>query len=103
MRRAIETAPRDGKVVILEDEAAGVFELARWSAEALGWVKENGELSKIRPTYWHAIRRDENLQKEGNASLVDGEARSASASEPPERPSLLSCLGRSELPSVIGA
>jgi hypothetical protein len=103
MRRAIETAPRDGKVVILEDDATGAFELARWSAEALAWVKENGELSKIRPTYWHAMRRDENLLQEGDANLLDGEAGSAGASESPERPSLLSYLGRVELPSLIGA
>jgi hypothetical protein len=103
MRRAIETAPRDGKVVILEDDVTGAFELARWSAEALAWVKENGELSKIGPTYWHAMRRDENLLQEGDANLLDGEAGSAGASESPERPSLLSHLGRVELPSPIGA
>src|SRR5450755_1017736 len=103
MRRAIETAPRDGKVVLLEDDATGAFELARWSVEAVAWVKENGELSKIRPTYWHATRRDENLLQEGDANLLDGEAGSGGASESPERPSLLSFLGRVEPPSLIGA
>jgi hypothetical protein len=103
MRRALETAPRDGKVVILEDDATGAFELARWSAEALAWVKENGELSKIRPTYWHATRRDENLLQEGDVNLLDGEAGSGGASESPERPSLLSFLGRVEPPSPVVA
>jgi hypothetical protein len=52
MRRAIDTAPRDGKFVILEDDVSGSFELAQWSAEARGWVRENGEPSKIAPTHW---------------------------------------------------
>ena len=52
MRRAIDTAPRDGEFVILEDDVSGSFELAQWSAEARGWVKENGEPSKIAPTHW---------------------------------------------------
>ena len=47
MRRAIETVPRDGKVVILEDAASGTYEVACWSAETHAWVGENGELSKI--------------------------------------------------------
>ena len=33
MRREIETAPKDGKLVILEDDAAGTFELGRWSTK----------------------------------------------------------------------
>ena len=103
MRRAIETAPRDGKVVLLEDDATGAFELARWSAEALAWVKENGELCKIKPTYWHATRRDENPLPEGDANLLDGEAGSGSASESPERPSLLSFLSRVKPPSPVVA
>src|SRR5437588_913022 len=73
MRRAIETVPKDGKVVILEDDASGTFELAHWSAEARAWVKENGELSKITPTYWHATRRDECLLQEGDEFLLQKE------------------------------
>src|SRR5258705_9016940 len=69
MRRAIDTAPRDGEFVILEDDASGSFELARWSAEARAWVRENGELSKITPTHWHATRRDEHRLQEGDESL----------------------------------
>src|SRR5256885_13566117 len=67
MRRGIETVPRDGKLVILEDDASGTYELARWSAEA--WVGENGEPSKITPAYWHATRRDEDLlQSQGGST-----------------------------------
>jgi len=69
MRQGIETVPKDGKVVILEDDASGTFELARWSAEARAWVRENGELSKITPTHWHTTRRDEHLLQEGDESL----------------------------------
>ncbi len=87
MRRAIDTAPKDGTLVILEDDVSGSFELARWSAEARAWVKENGELSKITPMYWLRMLRsdlpqgDELIQKEvGSEHLVDdGYARFASA------------------------
>ena len=71
MRRAIDTAPRDGKFVILEDDVSGSFELAQWSAEARAWVGENGELSKITPTYWHRTRRDDYLLQEGDECLRD--------------------------------
>jgi hypothetical protein len=53
MRQAFETAPRDGKVVILEDDASGTYDVAHWSAEAGEWLRENGELSKIAPTHWY--------------------------------------------------
>jgi len=61
MRYAIETAPRDGKVVILEDDASATYDVAHWSAEAGEWVGENGEPGKITPTHWHAMPRDEYL------------------------------------------
>ena len=32
MRQAFETAPRDGNVVVLEDDASGTYDVARWSA-----------------------------------------------------------------------
>ena len=68
MRRTIETAPRDGNVVILEDDASGTYDVAQWSPEAGEWVTENGEPSKITPTHWHtiphAIPHDEYLLQE---------------------------------------
>ena len=66
MRRAIETAPRDGKFVILEDDVSGRFELAQWSAEARGWVRENGEPSKIAPTHWQTT----DLPQEGDEVIL---------------------------------
>src|SRR5258705_6076884 len=80
MRRAIDTAPRDGKFVILEDDASGSFELARWSAEARAWVRENGDISKITPTHWHTTRRDEYLLQEGDEFLLQGESGSSGPS-----------------------
>src|SRR5882757_5640780 len=95
MRRAIETVPRDGKVVILEDDR-GACELAHWSAEARAWVKENGELSKITPTYWHATRRDEYLLQEGDEFLLQKEFGSSGPSASRERRTLPFPPGRAE-------
>src|SRR6266853_4664509 len=96
MRRAIDTAPKDGKFVILEDDASGTFELARWSAEARAWVRENGELSKITPTYWHRTRRDEYLLQEGDEFLLQKESGSSGPSASRERRTLPFPPGRAE-------
>jgi hypothetical protein len=63
MRRMIESAPRDGKFVILEEDARGNHNLARWSSEAGGWVGENGEPIKITPTHWHPAQGQGQLQQ----------------------------------------
>ncbi len=68
MRHAIETAPRDGEVVLLEDDASGNCALARWSPEAGGWVGENGEPSEITPTHWHPVPRVQHLLQEHHES-----------------------------------
>jgi hypothetical protein len=56
MRQAFETAPRNGEVVILEDDASGTYDVARWSVEAGEWVGEDGEPTKITPTHWYPYR-----------------------------------------------
>jgi hypothetical protein len=66
MRRAIDTAPRDGKFVILEDDVSGSFELAQWSTEACGWVREDGGPSKIAPTHWQTTH----LPQEGDEVIL---------------------------------
>ena len=86
MRHPIETVPKDGTVVILEDDR-GTCEFAHWSAEARAWVRESGELNKITPRYWHPTRRDEYLLQEGDefvwqkesgsSGLASGERRSS--------------------------
>ena len=58
MRQAIETAPRDGTMVTLEDDGSGTYVVAHWSAEAGRWVGENGEPSEITPTHWHQRHGD---------------------------------------------
>ena len=64
MRQAIETAPRDGNVVILENDATGTYDVAHWSAEAGVWVTENNEPSKITPTHWHPMPPDKYRSQE---------------------------------------
>jgi hypothetical protein len=58
VRHAIETAPRDGKVVILEDDARETWGIASWSLEAGEWVGRDGKPSKITPTHWLPMPRD---------------------------------------------
>src|SRR6187200_2544387 len=52
MRRAIETAPRDGKLVILEDGTSRTFALGRWSTSENAWVGEDGKPLANIPTHW---------------------------------------------------
>jgi hypothetical protein len=52
----IETAPRDGKLVVVEEDAAtGKYDVAHWSPEADRWVGENGEPINITPKYWYPM------------------------------------------------
>ena len=57
MRREIETAPRDGNVVVLEDDTRGTYELAHWSTEQMAWVGEDDKLIPINPTHWLPLQR----------------------------------------------
>jgi hypothetical protein len=79
MRRGIETAPMDGKVIILEDDASGTYDIAHWSPEAGGWIGENGEPSKLKPTHWHPMQGDDYLALDpdgsGNPSQVGPASR----------------------------
>jgi len=68
MRHAIETAPKDGKVVILEHDLTGASDVAHWSVQAGEWVAENGEPSKITPTHWRPMPRDEYLPQDHDES-----------------------------------
>ena len=61
-RRPLETAPRDGGFLILEEDANGKYDIARWAPEAGGWVRENGEPIKITPSYWYPIEGENYLQ-----------------------------------------
>src|SRR5712671_6017626 len=99
MRRGLETVPRDGKVVILEDDASGTYELAHWSIEERAWVGENGKPSTITPTYWHALQRDEYRLPEGDEYLLQRECGSSAptTSESRGRHVFPLCSGRAAL------
>jgi hypothetical protein len=58
MRHTIETAPRDGNAIILEDYPSGTYDVAHWSPEAAEWIGENGEPSKITPSHWYPLQGD---------------------------------------------
>ena len=70
MRRPIETVPKDGKAVILEDDTNGTYELARWSAQDGAWVGENGKPCKMTPTHWHTVQHGEHLEGECKSSSL---------------------------------
>src|ERR1700730_8744931 len=58
MRRSIETAPKDGQVVIPQDGASGAFDVGQRLPEAGGWVVKNGEPIKITlGPAWRRSRR----------------------------------------------
>ena len=64
MRHAIETAPRDGKAVILEHDPTGTYDVAHWSAQASQWITENGDPSKITPTHWRPMPGDKDPEQD---------------------------------------
>jgi hypothetical protein len=66
MRHSIETAPRNGNGVILEDDATGTYDVC--SSKADEWVGENGEPSKIIPTHSYPMSGNENLLPENEES-----------------------------------
>src|ERR1700730_2859915 len=66
MRRTIETAPRDGKAVILEDDVFGTYDVAHWSPEAGEWVGENGEAIKITSSHWYPMQEDNYYLQQGH-------------------------------------
>ena len=53
MRYPIKTAPKNGHTIVLEDEASGSFEVARWSTETDEWIGEYGEASEMTPSHWY--------------------------------------------------
>jgi hypothetical protein len=58
----IESAPRDGGFLILEEDVSGKYDIARWAPEAGGWVRESGEPIKITPSYWYPIQGQNHLR-----------------------------------------
>jgi hypothetical protein len=55
MRNTIDTAPRNGDFVILEDAARGALAFVRWSADAAQWLDEKGTPCQLNATHWHSL------------------------------------------------
>ena len=68
MRKAIDTAPKNGDFVFLEDAARGTVVFARWSAETARWLDEDGTPSQLNATHWHSLQ---NLDEEGTPSQLN--------------------------------
>ena len=56
MRKTIDTAPRNGEFVILEDAARGAFAFVRWSHDAAQWLDEKGTPCHLTATHWHSLQ-----------------------------------------------
>jgi hypothetical protein len=82
MRRAIETAPRDGKAILLEDDASGEYAVARWSAEVNDWVGESGEPIQIAATHWYAMPPPSWARRRGVLAFSSNQARQPKVSDP---------------------
>lgn len=52
MRKGIDTVPKNGDFVILEDDAIGKYAVARWSSDAAQWIDEGGAACGLNPTHW---------------------------------------------------
>ena len=100
MRRPIETVPKDGKAVILEDDTNGTYELARWSAQDCAWVGENGKPCNMTPTHWHTVQRAEHLEGDCKSSslLERGTTFPNSGAEPQRTPASTDAFVR---PSMV--
>jgi len=68
MRHRIEKSPRDGTAIILGDDRRGTYAVAHWSTEARKWVSENGEPTKLTPTHWYPMPRDQCLLQKDEGS-----------------------------------
>ena len=79
MRKTIDTAPRNGDFVILEDAARGALAFVRWSAEAAQWLDEDGTPCQLNATHWHSLQ---NLDEEGTPSQATIAAYHRGASRP---------------------
>ena len=75
----IETAPRDGRFLILKEDASGKFNIARWAPEAGGWVRENDEPIKITPSYWYPIQEQNDFQPRLDISTSPSEPEGRAA------------------------
>lgn len=85
MRKTIETAPRNGVFVILEDETHGTFAVARWSGEAAQWLDDDGKPIQFNATHWHP---PQSLDGEAapRRAVAPGQPSPVAAGEPTVKP-----------------
>lgn len=69
MRRPIDTAPRNGEDIWVED-ATGAVEVGHWSVEAGTWVWQDGSSIKPAPTHWYQVTGDVEPQDERSGSWM---------------------------------
>ncbi|WP_027571107.1 hypothetical protein [Bradyrhizobium sp. WSM1743] len=69
MRRSIDTAPRDGENIWIED-AAGAVEAGHWSPKAGGWVGKDGSPICFSPTHWYPETDDVDPEDEKSGSSL---------------------------------
>jgi hypothetical protein len=53
MRYPIEIAPKNGHIIVLEDETTGCLEVARWCLETEEWIGEYDETLNMTPSHWY--------------------------------------------------
>ena len=63
MRQPIETAPKDGRAIWVEDDHEA-FDVAQWSSETSRWVWKSGEAIRITPKYWTSLATSEDQDEE---------------------------------------
>lgn len=54
----IESAPRNGDFVILQDSLTGSWEVGRWVEESKNWAQIDGSPLRIFPTHWMPVSND---------------------------------------------
>lgn len=69
MRRPIDTAPRNGEGIWVED-ATGAVEVGHWSSEAGKWVWQDGSPINPAPTHWCPAIEEADPEEERSGSWL---------------------------------
>ena len=76
MRNTIDTAPRNGDFIILEDAARGALAFVRWSADAAQWLDEKGTPCQLNATHWHSLTPAQSVvETVGEIGLLTGPSK----------------------------
>jgi hypothetical protein len=85
----IVTAPKDGRFVILKEDASGKFNIARFAPEVSGWVRENDEPIKIIPSCWYPIQEQNNSPQRLDVVFTREQAESPTAPQSQLAPDII--------------